>query len=545
MAEKKNKKTETAEKETNVSTAETVEIKKEKKSKKAVKNPFTSKKFKHGSLSVVFTVIFVAAIVLINVILNLVLDRFDVEVDLTDGGIYTMGEEMENYVKESDANVKFYFTSDEETLETAGSVYKQTLELVKEMTSMNSGYTMEYVDLLTNPTFASAYEGVSQGGLIVESQDTNRYKFFSIGNEFLQYVMSDGKSYSYSEASMMSMYGYTPTAETSIAEQELLSGIMSVTTVNPVKIAVATGFGETANKGLISLLEKNAYVTEEFNIDMAKSVPDEYDVLFINAPTMDYSAEALDKVDAFLSNGGLYGKNVIYIASVQNPVETPNLDGFLAEWGLEVGMGFVCQMDANYAYSVDGYAMPLYQKAEILTDTEFYKAMQLDSSASFRVDGTRPVKKLWEEDSNFTNVTIVQSYGENCVIMPFDATSEWTVDTAEEKGQFSILVEASKVRYEGTEPFYSRVIAAGSELLFDEYFLNATNYNNADVALSVFNTITGNAGKSVTIKPKSFTATTYEIEAAQQYGIGITFAVIIPVVIIVIGIIVWVKRKRL
>ena len=521
------------------------EAKQEKTKKKHSNNPFKSKKFKHGSLSVVFTVIFVAAIVLVNIILNLVLDRFDVEVDLTEGGLYTMGEEMENYITSTKGNVKFYFTSDEETLESAGSVYKQTVELVKKATAMNSGFEMKYVDLLKDPTFASGYEGVAQGGLIVESGETGRYKFFNIGNDFLRYTMSDGNTYSYSEAQMMSYYGYTPTDETSIAEQEILSAIMSVTMVNPVKIAVSTGFGEAENPALSDLLEKNAYVVEALDVDMAEAIPAEYDILIVNAPTMDYSTEVLNKIDEWLSNGGMYGKNLIYFASVENPVATPNIDSFLAEWGLKVDMGFVCQLDTNYAYSVQGYAIPLYQRAEIVEDTDFYPAMQLDPSASFRANGIRPVIKLWEEESNFVNTTILQSYGEESVVMPFDAAEDWTPEKAEQKGQFSFMVEASKVRYEGVEPTYSRVIAAGSELLFTDYFLSATNYNNADVALAVFNTISGNAGQSVTITPKTFTPATYEIEAAQQYGIGITFAVVIPVIIIVVGIVVWVRRRRL
>ena len=129
--------------------------------------------------------------------------------------------------------------------------------------------------------------------------------------------------------------------------------------------------------------------------------------------------------------------------------------------------------------------------------------------------------------------------------MPFDATSEtWSEDTAE-RGQFNVLVESSKVRFEGTSATYSRVIVGGSELLFDEYFITATNYNNGDTAIALFNTVSGNTDQSVTITPKSFTATTYEIDASQQFGIGITFAVIIPIVIIVIGIVIWVRRRHL
>ena len=45
----------------------------------------------------------------LKVILNLVLDRFDVEVDLTEGGIYTIGEEMESFIRESDSKVNIFF----------------------------------------------------------------------------------------------------------------------------------------------------------------------------------------------------------------------------------------------------------------------------------------------------------------------------------------------------------------------------------------------------------------------------------------------------
>lgn len=512
-----------------------------KKEKKPRKNIFNSKKFKHGSLSVLFTVIFVVAIVLVNVILNLVLDRFDVEVDLTEGGIYTMGEEMESFIKESDGKVNIYFATDEETLESAGSVYKQTLEFAKKAAEMNSGYTLQHVDLLTNPTFAEKYVDVTMGSLIIESEETGRYRVFDIGNDFLRYTMSDGNSYSYSEASMMQYYGYTPVAETSIAEQELLSGLMSVTKVNPVKVGVLTGFGEKDNEGLVSLLEKNSYVVEKLDIDLAEAVSEEYDVLILNSPSVDYSTDAVNKLDTWLSNGGMYGKNLVYFAGTSNTASTPVLDSFLAEWGLEVSEGIIYQTDSDYFY----YPYMYYYRAEIVEDTEYYSSMQLDSAASFHAVGVRPVKLLWEEKSNSVNTPILRTYGESSVICPFGAPDSWTVNDAEDKGQFNLIVEASKVRYDGTTPYYSRIIACGSENLFINDFLYATNYNNAEVAISVFNTISGNAGESIKITPKSFTATTYEINASQQSGIAIVFIVIIPVIIIITGIVVWIRRKRL
>lgn len=518
--------------------------KKEKKPKKLVNNPFKSKKFKHGSLSVAFTVIFVAAIVLVNVICNLLLDRFDVKADLTDGGIYTLGEEISEFVKNSESTVNFYFTSTEDTLENAGSIYKQTVSFVKDIVGMNKSFSLEYVDLLTTPSFSEKYGATSEGLLVVECEETERYKTFNISSDFVRYVI-DGTSYDAQTAQMYYYYGYEISDQTSIAEQELLSAIMSVTRVNPIKVAFATGFGETENSALVELLEKNAYVVDTLDVDAAAEISDEYEILVVNGPTMDYSDEVLNKIDEWLSNDGLYGKNLMYFASVNNPVSTPKIDAFLKEWGISVDMGYSLQLDGNYAYSVQGMSTPFYQKAEIITDTDYYSAMELGSNTSFRVNGFRPVRMLWEENSNYSNTAIIQSYGEDNVVMPFDATSEtWSENTAE-RGQFNVLVEASKVRYEGTDATYSRVIVGGSELLFDEYFITATNYNNGNAAIAIFNKICGNTDQAVTITPKSFTATTYEIDSSQQFGIGITFAVIIPVLIIVLGIVIWVRRRHL
>ena len=44
---------------------------------------FHSRRFKFGSLATVITAVFVAAIILINVVAGLLLDRFPISIDLT------------------------------------------------------------------------------------------------------------------------------------------------------------------------------------------------------------------------------------------------------------------------------------------------------------------------------------------------------------------------------------------------------------------------------------------------------------------------------
>ena len=131
-------------------------------------------------------------------------------------------------------------------------------------------------------------------------------------------------------------------------------------------------------------------------------------------------------------------------------------------------------------------------------------------------------------------------------MFPYDADVSTWQPSAEDYGQFSAIVEASKVQYEnGTEAVYSKVIAVGSEQIFAENFTSASNYNNGEMWLSLFDTNSDNADEGIDIVEKTFTAGTFQIDTSQQTIIGVTFAIVIPVIIIVVGIVVWIKRRRL
>ena len=518
---------------------------KPEKKKSPRKNPFKSKKFKHGGLSVLFTVIFIVAIVLVNVVFNLVLDRFDIKADLTDNAIFTLSEESEEYLKGVDKKIAFYVTADEDTLKASGDkLYLQVAEFLEKMTQLNGGFTLDYVNLLSDPDFSKGYsETLSEGMIIVKNGENDRYRILNM-SDFLRYTLSDGKSYSYSEASYYVYYGgMSVTGYSSIAEEEILSAVMSVSMDNPTKIAFSEGFGEGDSTILSGIAAKNAYEVTTVNIDKSEKIGEDIDVVVIYAPTSDYNVNAVNKIDEWLSNGGLYGKSLIYVAA-STAVDTPNLDELLSEWGLSVGKGYVAQLDTDHAF-YSGEVIPLLQDLELNTESEYYKNMKLPDNSSLMGWRLRPVYSLWDEKSNFTNTVIASTYGENCVVFPFDADINTWEPKDSDYGSYNAIVEASKVRYDGTTPYYSRIIAVGSDSIFMENFTGASNYSNAEVALSLFDTNSEGGMEKISVMEKSFTAETYQLDSGKQLGIGLTFAVIIPVIIIVIGIVVWVRRRRL
>lgn len=522
------------------------ESKKAEKKKAARKNPFKSKKFKHGGLSVLFTVIFIAAIVLVNVVFNLVLDRFDIKADLTDNSIFTLSEESEEYLKGVDKKINFYVTADEDTLKASGEkLYLQVAEFLEKMTELNGGFTLDYVNLLSDPDFSKGYsETLSEGMVIVKNGENDRYRILKMA-DFLRYTLSDGKSYSYSEATYYVYYGGMGiTGYSSIAEEEILSAIMSVSMDNPTRIAFSEGFGEGDSTIFSNIATKNAYDVTTINIDKSEKIGEDIDVVVVYAPTSDYNVNAVNKIDEWLSNGGKYGKSLIYVAASSSAVDTPNLDELLSEWGLSIGKGYVAQLDTEHAF-YSGEALPLLQDLELNKDSEYYKNMKLPDNAAFMGWRLRPVNTLWEEKSNFTNTVIASTYGENCVMFPFDADINTWKPEDSDYHSYNAIVESSKVRYDGATPYYSRIIAIGSDSIFMENFTGASNYSNAEVALSLLDTNSEGGFEKISVMEKSFTAETYQIDTGKQIGIGVTFAVIIPVIIIVIGIIVWVRRRRL
>ena len=514
------------------------------KPKKKSGNPFRSKKFRHGTLSVVFTVIFVAAVVLVNVVIDLVLERFNVEADLTTGAIFTLGEETEEYIRSVDDDVTFYVTAEREALNNAGNNYKQTVEYLDKMTVLNRRFKVQYVNLLTDPDFSKDYEeDLKNYQIIVKSGKTGRYRVVSI-NDFMRYTLSDGNTYGYEEASMyVNYYGYTVSGYSSVAEEEIVSAVQSVSLDDPTVVTFLTGYGESDSSPLEQILTANAYVTQTAEIDRIEAVPENTDILVIHGPTKDYSNDAVNKVDEWLSNGGKYGKDLVFIASA-DAADTPNLDEYLAEWGLEIGKGYVLQTDTDHVYYT-GSALPLMQDLEIKTDTDYYENMKISSSSKLVVYPVRPVISLWENKGNFANKPLVSSYGEKCLLYPFTADENWNPSEAELKG-YDAVVEASKVQFEGgTVPVYSKIVAVGSDQFFASYYTTASNYSNGELALTLFDTNSGQGGNKIKIVEKPFTAETYQIDRSTQLAIGITFVAVIPIIIIVAGIIVWARRRRL
>ena len=277
---------------------------------------------------------------------------------------------------------------------------------------------------MSNPGSIAEYtETITSDEILVKSKTTNRIKVLTY-EDFL--------SITYNEQ-YLNYYGIKQIEKVEAnAEQAVVSAIMNVTDVDPVKVAVLTGYGETQNAVLENVLKTNSYVIESVNITLTDKISTDYDFVFMFGPDKDYSVADINKLDTWLDNGGKFGKNLIYVS---NPKlgESPNLDGLLDQWGLKVEKGVTYQTDTNYTYS----GMNTYQVLTV-PDTDF---SEFTNDMPVHGYNMSAVTSKWEDKSGNGNISIqsiLNTYN-GAVIKPQDSGDNWKPEDDAERKQYVFL----------------------------------------------------------------------------------------------------------
>lgn len=500
------------------------------------------KRFKYGALSVTVTVIFVAAIVLINIIFNMVLDRFDITADLTDNSMYSIDGTTVDYIKGIEDNIRMTVTVEESDFENAGSYYKQVSEIVKTFAANNPKITAQYLDLDSNPAFYSSYGAtLTAGSIIIESEKTGRNVIIT-PNDYLSPKYSfNGNEITAETYSMYYQLGYGSSGALTVeyyaaAERCFLSGIMNVTNDDPVRVAVLTeDYGASSPTALVSMLEANAYIVEELKLSSVEKIDSDIDFAILFAPIYDLSNDDLNKIDIWLDNGGKYDKNFMYVAASTVDV-LPNINAYLKDWGLS--------MDSGYVYQTNDYTFNGGSTYQILEFKEGDYSSGVDTQTKqTQGDRFKPIELLFDEYSIYKTEAIISSY-EGSVVAPFDGLDGFDPSKAERSGAFPVVAGSSKTFYEGVEPHQSRIYAVSGHYILDRSFMEAAYLNNSDIFLNIFNFASGKDNVEISVSPKSFSVQTFEITASQVRAITIVFAVAVPLLVVAAGVVVIVRRKR-
>ena len=546
----------------------------EKKSKKKNKDSelegVVAKKLKHGTMATALTCVFLAVLVLLNVVTTVLFERYPINIDLTKEKIYSMTEESEEYVKNVDRDVLVTIFADEDTFINYSSYNKQAVELLKNYCKMNHHISYRFVDIDSNPDVIKSYsDTISNFDIIfetsseVDGETVKRTRklgmidLLSFQDDFVSDISQQGYSIDMlreqagNDIRLLStpIFNGTPLGayvDSSNAEQAFTSALMTVTDPDPVYVTFLTGRTEVSDLNtrtspfsyFKTLLVANGYTVNE--IDITKDeIPAETDIAVIPAPTVDYLPEEVQKVSDYLNNGNELGKQLIYVASYSQD-KTPNLDEFLEEYGLSVGEGVICE-----TYKDNFITYPYCTFSTDLSSDFNQDVLNKDLVISSMY--TRPVNTLYDQQGMITTQQYVKST-ENAYTATLNYNKDYELVPSKTltNGQQCLFAIGSKAKFadDGSgETSYSNVLCFGSEYLLQSNILSAQQYGNSEYFFSIIAGITHKAD-GVFIKPKTLKGTAFDIDQSKKTVLMWTFCVIIPLAVLGTGLFVWLRRKN-
>lgn len=538
---KENSVIETSENEVSTENPKDSKSKKSKGDKpKKEKKSFNTKKLKYGTLATVFTAIITAIVIVVNLIAQNVSEKYDLTLDLTDNDLFKISDETVNYLSNVNKKVQIIVLAEKSLFEDREIYYKQASEIIQKYALYNDNISVEYIDMNKNPNYVSKFKDLYQGDLTEGSivvyregtgeNDSDRIKVLSLNDMFTTSTDSQGNV----------------TVTQSNAEQVLTSAVMYVTDANPKKaVLVKSDMPQSvyySAQSIINMLDSNGYDLDSVDLLTADLDIENTDLLLILSPLNDFNSTVINKISDFLYNDGKLGKNVLYMANYDQN-DTKNIDSFLEEWGLKLGDSYIAESDSSASQTVNIYGLQSAIKSSIgVISNDDYKDMVSDTSLPIAVPVSRPIELLWETNGDRETSTILTT-SDTSALVPLDADSNFDISTAVTGSQNVVAMGTKYIFDENNEKITSNVLVMGSAFMSDIYITSDTSYNNGEFILNTINKTTGKS-QGITIVPKSLAISTIQISEAQQVGIRNVVVFAIPLVIVMIGIIVYARRRN-
>lgn len=475
----------------------------------------SSRSLKYGSLATVITVVFVVIVVLLNLVLSTLNSRFSLGIDLTNDKTYALTDTTTKYISSLKNDVTVYVLATQQQM-LSTTDYAETLKIIQQYPLHTSHVKVEYVDLDANPTFKSKYpdESLNAGDVIVT--DGNKYK----------HITASG----YLQQSTDQTTGQAVTVGYSI-ENNLDSAIAYLSATNLQKVVMTTGHNEGDTTGLGTLLKNNNYSVISQNISNTE-IPSDASAIAIFDPKSDLSSEEISKIDTFLNNNGNYGKNLMVFFDPTQP-SLPNLEGFVKEWGIQVEKGAI--YDETNSYSTFQPLAGSIESSVIKNTTTSVNSDLANSRALTLVFNTKDIRSTKSVVATANTAKLWNPTGDI-------ASADFSKDnhSGDKSGPFTVLALGTKTGSNGT----SNVLVSGSADIVNSTLLKRSDLNNDKLIIGSVNTITGYKSP-ITVDSKEKTSDALNFTTTQAYIFGIVFILAIPLAMLAMALITYLRRRHL
>ncbi len=479
-----------------------------------------SRKLKYGTLATVFTIIFIIAVILVNMVVGYMTDRFVLEFDMTSEDLYEISEDTREVLADVTEPVTITVLAEETDYRDSTALLAQIYEILQRYEALSGGLvTVEYINPELNPQLLDKYaelDSPSTNDIIIESE--KRFKHLT-PTELYEYQSDSSTGESY-------IVGLR-------AEQRLTSGILFVLADSIPKALFTTGHGETTNlEELEGILTSGNYEVGTVSLG-TEEIPEDTTMLIISSPESDFTDDEINRLDAFLTAGG----NAIVSMNPATTTTLTRLERYFEEWGVRYEKEMIMDTEQCLA-GYPMYIVPTIQTTEGITD-------QISVGASYAtIPGAMPITTLFSESSwRSTTALMTTSSSSYAKEIVGDTILSYDQQDGDSVGPFNVAVLAVETHVDNLDYSYSQILFCNAGMISDSV-LSYDNMLNSRYTAAVVSAMTEETD-AVIIEAKNYESTTLTLLGSQVTTLFWIMIIIIPFGILAIGLIVWLRRRHL
>ena len=498
-----------------------------KKTTGKVNGMFRTSGTKQGSYSVGMTVLVIAIAIAFNLVVGQIPEAYR-NIDVSSTKIYDISDTTKDLLKDLNDEIDMkVFAVKEDTDD-------RITTFISKYSALSSKLKVEWIDPVLHPS-ALTENDATENTIQISCEATGKSTTVS----FTDILVPDYSAYYTGGSSSYSEFD---------GEGQLSSAVNYVTSDVEKKIYQVTGHGEDSLSTTITeLMSKNNYTLEELNLLMQDAIPDDCDLLIMDAPSKDLSEDEVKLLTNYLTSGG----KLMCLLGDTSLTDLPNLAGLLKTYGIE---------------GVDGY---IADPARCYQNQPYYIFPELNVSGDLATGISSQMVLLM----NAHGLTVTDPERDTITTISFMSTSEngyAVTETDQQQGTYDLGVVATEtikteddsedaasdtdVSDESTddtdstsdssdaESLESRLTVISASSLIDQQITDAfTQLENTTVFM---NAVTANFDgvKNLSIEAKSLGTEYNTVQHAGLFSLLVVFG--IPAVVLIGGFAVWYRRRK-
>ena len=483
-------------------------VKEKKPLKQRIKDSMNKKYLKNGSYSVVISAVFIVIVVVVNMIVGALPTKYS-EFDVSEQKLYSIGDQTKSFLKKLDKDVTIY------QVVKSGSEDETISKLLEKYAEESDHIKVEEKDPVVNPKFTSEYtsDDVSSNSLIVVCGD--RSKVVDYNN-----IYESSIDYNTYQSQTTAFDG----------EGQITSAISYVTSENLPVLYTLEGHGE---KELDSTLQEDIQKAnidiKSLNLITEESVPDDAACLLIDSPSSDISEAEKDAIIKYLENGG---KAMIFSDYTTESMD--NFDAVLKNYGVERVDGIVIEGDTQHYAQMPYYLVPTVNSTDAISDfaSKGYYVLMPYAQGIKKTDDIRDSvtvnSLLTTSDSAYSKVDVNSGSidkADGDIDGPFDLGVSITENVDDDKETQIVYYSTSNLM----DSQINQMVSGGNEQMIMSS-LSWMCSNDESTTISI---------PSKSLEVSYLTLTAYDVSFWKICVMGL-----IPGVFLVIGFMVWLKRRK-